>query len=330
LEAPAPLPVNPLARIQKLAADIGDAVAFFASKFGPPALPHLTVSPIPGTFGQGFPGMIYLSTRSYVNPAEAHLAKSDAVFFDELLQAHETAHQWWGGQVSSASYRDEWLMEALANYSALLYLEKNKGRHELEMQLDAYRSELLAQRDNGEPVDSAGPIVMGARLESSLEPRAWHAITYGKGSWIVHMLRERMGDERFFAMLAEIMKRFGRSEISTDQFRRLAAEFLPPKSDDPDLETFFDQWVYGTGIPSLKLTYSIKGQARAWRVTGTLTQAAVPEDFGALAPVEIQLPRGKTITRWVRSSNEPVTFTVSSSQQPLKVTLDPLYGVLRR
>jgi aminopeptidase N len=46
--------------------------------------------------------------------------ESQEVFFQDVLQAHETAHQWWGNRVTAASYRDYWLMEALANYSALL------------------------------------------------------------------------------------------------------------------------------------------------------------------------------------------------------------------
>ncbi|PWT99938.1 MAG: hypothetical protein C5B51_26020 [Terriglobia bacterium] len=325
-----PAPLNPLARLERLANDIGAALEFMASKFGPPALPHLTVSPIPGNFGQGYPGLIYLSTRSYVRPDDSRVTKSDDLFFDELLQAHETAHQWWGGQVTSPSYRDDWLMEALANYSALLYMEKRKGAHDLETMLDTYRTALLAKRDTGEPVESAGPIVLGTRLESSLEPRAWNIITYGKGSWILHMLRQRMGDERFFSLLAEIVKRYGRGEISTENFRALAAEFLPPKSDDPKLEAFFDQWVYGTGIPSLKLSYSLKGKAPALKLVGTLTQDEVPEDFSTLIPVEIQVARGKTTTQWVRSASDPVTFSVNLQQPPLKVTLDPHYAVLRR
>jgi hypothetical protein len=326
---PSPM-VDPLARLQYLASEIGASIEFMASKFGPPALAHLTVSPIPGNFGQGYPGLIYLSTRAYVKTPSTPLAKSDELFFDELLQAHETAHQWWGGQISSGSYRDEWLMEALANYSALLYLEKSKGKHDVETLLDTYRDQLLAKRDDGEPVDSAGPIVMGARLESSLEPRAWQAITYGKGSWIIQMLRQQMGDERFFSLLAELIKRFGHRDLSTEDFRATAAEFLPPKSDDPKLEAFFDQWVYSTGIPNLKLTYSVKGAAPSWRLVGTLTQTEVPEDFSVLTPVEIQLARGKTITQWVRSSSDPVTFTVKLTQPPLKAVLDPHRAVLRR
>jgi Peptidase family M1 domain len=330
-----PPEVNPLARLEQLASDIGGMLEFMASKFGPPALDYLTVSPIPGNFGQGYPGLIYLSTRSYLgepHPGESHApaAQSQEIFFDELLEVHETAHQWWGAQVSSVSYRDDWLMEALANYSALLYLEKTKGLREMDELLDSYRAELLARSEGGVPVDAAGPIVLGSRLESSLEPRAWRAITYGKGTWILQMLRRRMGDERFFSMLAEIMNRYRHGEIGTEDFRALASSFLPPRSDDPQLETFFDQWVYGTGIPTLKLSYSLKGKAPAWKLMGALTQSDVSTDFAVLTPVEIQLPRGRSITRWVRSSNEPVAFTVDLPEPPLKVILDPNYAVLRR
>jgi Peptidase family M1 domain len=332
---PSEAPPDPLERLQKIAVDVASAMEFMTSKFGPPALPHLTVSPIPGTFGQGFPGLIYLSTLAYLNKlpsafAPANVNDTAQLFFQEMLQAHETAHQWWGNRVAGGSYRDNWMMEALANYSALLYLEKIKGPRLVEGILDHYRDALLAKGLNGETVESAGAIVLGGRLESSLEPAAWRSITYGKGTWIIQMLRRRLGDQRFFAMLAELTRRYDRQEISTEQFRQLAAAFLPPKSEDPQLETFFDEWVYGTGVPSLKLSYAVKGKVPSLRLTGTLVQSGVNEDFATLAPVEIQVARGRIMTQWVRCSNEPATFSVALKAPPLKVTLDPNHAVLRK
>ncbi len=154
--------------------------------------------------------------------------------------------------MAAATYRDNWLMEALANYTALMYVEKTRGMRSADLMLDRYRSLLLQKDKDGQTDESAGPIVLGGRLENSLQPAGWRNITYGKGTWIIQMLRRRMGDDRFLAMLAEMLKRYERSEITTEQFRLLAAEFMPPKSDDPKLESFFDQWVYGTGIPTLK------------------------------------------------------------------------------
>jgi hypothetical protein len=328
-------PPDPLERLQRIAVNVASAMQFMGSKFGPPALPHLMVSPIPGAFGQGFPGLIYLSTLSYLNKLPSGIAPrapgdTTELFFQDILEAHETAHQWWGNRVASASYRDNWLMEALANYSALLYLEKTKGPHPVESLLDRSRDDLLAKGANGDTVESSGPIVLGGRLESSLEPGAWRAITYGKGTWIIQMLRRRMGDQRFLEMLAEMIKRYDRREISTDQFRLLAAEFLPLKSDDPKLETFFDEWVYGTGIPTLKMTYTLKGKAPALRLTGTVTQTGVSDDFTSLVPVEIQIARGRTVTQWVRCSSDPGTFSVALKAPPLKVALDPNHAMLRK
>jgi len=103
-----------------------------------------------------------------------------------------------------------------------------------------------------------------------------------------------------------------------------------PKSDDPKLEAFFDQWVYGAGIPSLKLTYSVKGAAPALKLVGTVTQSDADQDVSVTVPVEIQIARGNTITEWVHTSSDPETFTVPLKAAPLKVTLDPNRSVLRR
>jgi len=331
-----PFPVtapNPLDRLQEIATGVAAALEFMASRFGPPALDHLTVSPIPGTFGQGFPGLIYLSTLSYLKtvPRSAgSLAQAQELFYQQVLQTHETAHQWWGNRVTTGSYRDAWMMEALANYSAMLYLEKTAGTHAVDMMLDTYRNELLAKGESGQQVESAGPITMGTRLESSQDPGAWRTVTYGKGTWIIHMLRRYLGDQRFAAMLAEVLKRYDHQEMSTEDFRRVAARFTPPQSDDADLGTFFDAWVYGTGIPALKMNYSVKGKAPALRLVGTVTQTEVERDFTALVPVEIHLPGGQVITQWVRCDSEPGTFSVALKQLPSRVILDPDRAVLRR
>jgi hypothetical protein len=328
-----PMTPGPLDRLQEMATGVASALEFMAARFGPPALGHLTVSPIPGTFGQGFPGLIYLSTLSYLKTvphSAGSLAEARELFFQQVLQTHETAHQWWGNRVTTLSYRDNWMMEALANYSALLYLEKTNGARAVDTMLDIYRTELLAKGENGQQVESAGPITMGTRLESSQDPSAWRSVTYGKGTWIIHMLRRYLGDQRFFAMLAEVLKRYDHQEMSTEDFRRVAARFTPPKSDDADLETFFDTWIYSTGIPTLKMSYSVKGKAPALRLVGTVTQTGVEGDFAALVPVEIHLPGGQTTTQWVRCGSEPAPFSLAVKQPPLKVTLDPDRAVLRR
>lgn len=324
---------DPAGRLDQVASDIAACLEFMASHFGPPPLKTLTVSPIPGTFGQGFPGLVYLSTLSYLEPrARPASARNEfhETFFSEILLAHETAHQWWGNTVTSGSYQDDWLMEALANYSALLFLEKRKGSRSRDSVLAAYKEHLLEKMEDGRTVESVGPVVWGTRLQTSQAPGAWRTIIYEKGSWILHMLRARMGDQRFLAMLGQLRRRYQYGSVTTEQFRALAAEFLPPGSPDPKLETFFEQWVYGTGIPALKLTHSVRGKPPSVTVRGTVTQSEAPEDFGAWVPVEIHFARGKPVRRLVLTGSDPAAFSVTVRQMPARVLLDPTNDVLKR
>jgi hypothetical protein len=319
-----PPPPDPLARLRVVAGDVSASLEFFTSKFGPPALKTLTVAPIPGAFGQGFPGLVYLSTLSYLDPAARPAAVRDPahqVFFSELIEAHEVAHQWWGNVVTTGAYQDEWMMEALSAYSALLWLEKKKGTKTMEAVLDDYREHLLAKDDQGRTTESAGPIIWGLRLESSNTRDAWRSITYEKGAWILHMLRRRLGDERFMKMLAELRKRYEFKTVTTEDLRALAKEFLPPKTPASTIDTFFENWIYATGIPTLKVKYTAKGVAPAVRISGSIAQSGVDDDFSAEVPVEIQFAKSPAQTVWVRTSGDGGTFSATVKAVPAKVAI---------
>ncbi len=335
-ERPEPLVVTPAvdrdAQLSRVANEIASAVDFFRTRFGDPPLTRIEVSPLPGRFGQGFAGMIYLPTLSYLPTNVRPLSLMPAwqqVFYSGLMLVHEAAHQWWGNIVTASGYHHEWLTEAVSNYSALLFLENRNGTKFIDRILDEYRRELLVKGADGEIVESVGPVVQGRRLDSSSNPTAWNTIAYGKGTWIIHMLRQQMGDVPFTKMLTELRHRYEWKTIDTEQFRLLCAEFVPKGSPDPKLENFFDQWVYGTGMPALKLTYSVKGKPGAWKLTGTLAQSDVPEDFSVNVPIEIQTGKGKVV-REVRTSSEPVQFSVPVTIANAKAVLDPGSSVLHR
>jgi hypothetical protein len=311
---------DPLARLRAVSANVSSSLEFYSGLFGAPALKTLTVAPIPGMFGQGFPGLVYLSTIAYLDPSSRPAAlrsENQRLFFSDLIVAHEVAHQWWGNVVIVSSYQDEWLTEALSNYSALLWLEKKSGPKAVDAVLDDFRTRLLTKDAEGRTLESAGPIVWGVRLESSGIPDGWRSITYEKGAWIMHMLRRRLGDDRFLKMLAEVRRRYEFRVLTTEEFRALAAEFLPPRTPSGALDTFFDNWVYGTGVPMLKVLSSTKGL----KVSGTVTQSGVDTDFSVDVPVEIQFAKGAAQTLWVRTSSEPVPFSVTVTQAPVRVSI---------
>ena len=312
---PSGLP-DPAGRMEELTKNLLDTLDFMTEEFGPSPIRNLAVTPIPGGFGQGFPGLVYLSTLAYLHPGQLPpplRERTEQTFYSDILETHEVAHQWWGNLVVPASYHDDWLIESLANYSALLLLERRKGVKALDAVLEDYRAHLLAKTEAGRTLESAGPVVWGYRLESSIAPDAWRTVTYEKGTWIIHMLRRRLGDEKFLALLREVAGHH--HSISTEEFRDLARQYAP-KSPDPDLKIFFDNWVYGTGLPSVKLSY-------AWRtakLSGSIVERDVDEAFTAYVPVEVQTGN-KSQVYWLPAGSEPVAFSIPLKSPPTKVAL---------
>lgn len=326
-----PPPPNPQARSEALASEISAALEWYAMHFGPPPLSSLTVSPIPGNFGQGFPGLLYLSTLAFLDEKERpESVRSNTLrlFYSEILSAHEAAHQWWGNLVGSATYHDEWISEALANYSAIMVLERRKGAKAAEQVLEEGLRALRMQY-GGKIVEAMGPITWGVRLRSETGIDPWRIITYDKGSWVIHMLRRRMGDQAFLSMLGELRKRHEMSAVSTDQFRQLAAEFSPKDAPDANLEGFFDTWVYSTGIPTLELKTAVSGKAPKVQLTVTVNQTGVGENFSIDVPVEIWPAGAKTpIVKWIRTSADGASVKVTLPRHPQRVELAPGNGVL--
>jgi len=288
------------------------------------------VAAVPLKIGQGFPGLVYLSTLSYLPAEQRPTGVRDQIrqtFFSDLLAPHEVAHQWWGNLVTADDYQDAWLMEALSNYSALLYLEKRSGPRAVDTILEHYRDHLLKKTDEGKTVESAGPIVWGTRIErSETGLAAARTIIYEKGPWVLHMLRLRMGDDRFLRMLKELCSRYAYKSLSTEGFRALAEEFMTGKSS---LESFFESWVYGTGIPVLKVSSSVRGKPPAMRVAVMVTQSGVDDDFSVEVPVEIQFNSGPPVVKWIRTASEPVSVTVPVKRTPVRVVA-PQTGVLAK
>ncbi len=133
--APAPsIPPSPTDALKQLGKEIDSSIRFYETFNGPFPFHNLSVSQIPGTFGQGWPGLLYVSTYSFLRPEaqqRAGLSPATQESFTELVPYHEVAHQWWGNVVAWSSYRDQWIDEAIANYLALLFRrhEEESGSH---------------------------------------------------------------------------------------------------------------------------------------------------------------------------------------------------------
>lgn len=330
--------------LKQLAGRIDDSIEFYEKWDGPFPFPELQVSPIPGSFGQGWPGLIYLSTIAFLPPAaqeKAGLGEKAQEETRNILPFHEVAHQWWGNVTTAASYRDVWLEEAMATYQALMYDDRQKaGARRLEIGLGEYRN-LLVEKLPGksEPIEQTGPLVLGSRLSASGFPDPYDVIVYDKGAWVMHMLRMLMRDDNskqpdapFQAFLQSVLAQYKYRPLTTEEFEKAAERHMTPSMDldgSGNLKWFFEQWVKNTGIPRYKVRFTTKPSPNGFLVYGTLSQEDVDDSFVSRVPLYYALGKGKLARLGdVITSGDETHFHFSSRSRPEYLVIDPHFTVL--
>jgi hypothetical protein len=266
--------------------------------------------------------------------------------------AHETAHQWWGDTVVWSGYSDQWIMEALANYSSMMLLESRDPVQFREI-MEKYREDLLQKNPDGVPLMEAGPVTFGARLSCSHFPSGYDAISYGRGTWLFHMLRYMMRDaerksgvrpagfiapdatdEPFIRALRKVRERYQRKSISTRELLHVFEEELPPSlwfENRKSLDWFYQGWVNGSAIPRLELEgtkYSDRGGSTA--VSGTIRQKLGAEDLVTPVPVYAVLSGKTVLLGRVFADGAQTQFQLSAPAGTRKVVLDPNRTLLVR
>ena len=338
LGMPMPDP-SPADALKGLARDIESSIRFYETYSGPLPVRQLSVSQIPGSFGQGWPGLLYLSTYSYLPAAaqeRAGLSPTGQEHFHDLVPFHEVAHQWWGNVVSWSSYRDQWIDEALANYLSILFADSQKSPdHKLHVWLDRYRKRMVEKGSAELAPADIGALTLGSRLDSSRAPNGFDQLVYGKGAWIIHMIHEmlrepksRNPDARFIALLQNLQKKYAYRSLSTDDLQReLEAVMTPAMAIEggQSMEWFFADWVRGTGIPHYKLQYSTRRSEKGFVVKGKLLQTGVPDSF--VAPVPLYGSGGAYLGRVIAGGPE-TSFHFVSERDPGKLVIDPQMTLL--
>jgi len=346
-------PPSPARNAQAVADSSAQAVEFFASRFGPYPYAGLALTQLPGNVSQGWPSLIFLSSFSFLTPEEKsqlHMSQVTRILSDSVI-AHETAHQWWGDLISWKGYRDQWIVEALANYSALMMLESDSPS-KFRAVMETYRQNLLGKNKEGSPLADAGPVTFGTRLNCSHFPAGYEAISYGRGTWLFHMLRYTMrdavrqsggrsrsisqaqADAPFLRALSKIRQRFQEKSINTREMLQVFEEELPPSlwfEGKQSLDWFYQGWVNGTALPRFELQavkYTQKPGGSV--VTGTIVQDDAPKDLVTPVPVYAVLA-GKTVLLGQVFADGPETaFHLFAPPGARKVVLDPYQTLLTR
>lgn len=350
----ASLPPSPLRNAQLVADRSARAIDFFARRFGPFPYSGLALTQMPGMASQGWPGLIYLSSFSFLTTEEKsqlHMSAADETLSDQVI-AHETAHQWWGDLVTWSNYHDQWMMEALANYSSLMMLE-SEDQPRFHLALDKYRDDLLQKNKDGVPLMEAGPVTFGSRLSCSQFPAGYEAISYGRGTWLFHMLRYMMRDaelktgargrvgrsaqppdEPFVRALRKFRERYQGKAVTTQQLFEVFEEELPPSlwyEGRKSLDWFYQGWVNGTWIPSFEL-HDVKyaNKADSTTVTGTILQKSAPDDLVTAVPVYASVSGKNVLLGRVFADGPETQFHLTAPAGTHKVVLDPYQTLLTR
>lgn len=340
---PPPPSPSPADALKQLGKEIDSSIRFYETFSGPFPFHNLSVSQIPGTFGQGWPGLLYVSTYSFLRPEaqqRAGLSVASQEHFTELVPYHEVAHQWWGNVVAWSSYRDQWIDEAIANYLALLFADTKKNPdHTLHVWLTRYRQQLTEKPPGAnEAPGDIGALTLGTRLDSSKSPSAYEEIIYSKGSWIIHMLREmlrqpgaRNPDARFTALLQTLVTKYSYRALSTDDLRHELEVVMTPSMDlegGRSMEWFFEEWVRGTGIPHYRVEFTVHHTEKGYQVRGKLFQTGVPHSFIARVPLYSGGAGHGTLLGTVMAAGPETTFHFDTQNPPRKIMVDPQMTLL--
>jgi hypothetical protein len=286
-----------------------NSARIFTTYFGPLPQTHVAITQqAQWNFGRSWPSLIFLPYASFLTSTQrAALGLFRMNDFINQVGFHEFAHQWWAHLVGAASYRDEWLEEGFAEFSAALAVQHTSGWDGYNDFWRSARKFIFAKYPgNSISHDKAGPISQGWRLRTPYSPSAAQAMIYSKGGYVLHMLRTLMWDQRskapdanFIAMMKDYTSTYGGKSATTADFQSVVEKHMVPTlnaNGDGKMDWFFNQWVYGMDVPRYISDLKVeKASGDEYRIHGQVTQQGVAKNFRALVPLQVELGKNEVV-----------------------------------
>ncbi len=224
---------------------------------------------------------------------------------------HEIAHQWFGNAVTETSWDDAWLSEGFATYFTLLFQESEYG-HEAYMEgIKKARKRVL---DNYKK-DSTFSIIDNRTAETG---PVTSVITYQKGAWVLHMLRDRIGNENFKKAIQAYYKKYMNGNATTDDFivemEKAASENLKP---------FFKQWLNNPYILKIDGSWTYDHKTKEIKFNLRQTQSS---NFVFETPVELAIYKSgdnTPISMRYNLHDKDASFSFPISEPPSFIIIDP-------
>jgi aminopeptidase N len=247
-----------------------------------------------------------LSTNDLVNP----LLESEYRVGADDVNSHELSHQWFGDLVTCKDWANLWLNEGFATFFENFWLEHKNGA-------DAVAYEYWQEQNRWFREKRLFTVPVFTR--DFTESTQYDGNTYFKAGWVVKMLREKLGDDQFFAALHHYLEANRGQNVVTADLQKAIEQ-----STSVNVDRFFHQWIYRAGAPEFNVAYSYDSSAHEvkldvkqnQKVEGLVGLFDVPID------VEIDTAAGrKTYPIQVQKSEQ--TFTFPSNSEPLMMLFDP-------
>jgi aminopeptidase N len=246
-----------------------------------------------------------LSARDMIH---ADMAGEKPEAADSLL-SHELAHQWFGDLVTCKDWTNTWLNEGFATFGASLWEEHAYGA-------DAAAYRYWREQNGWMPSRDLYPVPIVTRdIDDSVE---YVGNVYDKGGWVLHMLREQLGDEAFFRAVQHYLQANRLQNVVTADLVKAIEE-----STGRNVDRFFDQWIYGAGAPRFLVRAAFDSNSRKLSLDVQQTQKVEGRVGVFRVPVEIAVTTGsgeKIFPIEVAKAQE--TFSFNLDGPPLMVLFD--------
>lgn len=234
-----------------------------------------------------------------------------------VLIAHELCHQWFGDCVTYASWKDIWLSEGFASYNEQLYLEHFWSSAAVNNYRTLRYNSIMGFPDGSVYLNDTDTTNVGRIFDTRL--------TYYKGAAVAHMLRFMAPDDTFFFKgLQEYQKRYAFKIATTDSLKNIMEGVYGIQ-----LDTFFNQWVYGQGYP----TYAAKWNQVDNVVYVQLSQTtSMPSSVSCFStPLEMQLKSaaGDTVVKIYNDQNTQL-YSFNWDRKMSGLTIDPNNWILNK
>ena len=224
---------------------------------------------------------------------------------------HELAHQWFGNSVTEADWDDVWLSEGFATYFTQVFFEYTDGH-------DAFVKGMRAARDRVFEFHAENPDYRIVHENLDDMSKVTTVQTYYKGAWVLHMLRNEVGDEKWWAGIRSYYRKYINSHATTDDFRdemEAACEC--------SLSAFFDQWLYQRGDAVLNGEWHFDSAGNTVEVS--VTQAG-NDNHAFSFDVEIGLYGADDVVPVIHKlpfTDGSGRLSIPRTSKPARVVIDP-------